>query len=808
MTVISKNQISFPFYIFCDILYPKRELKEGKMGEEKEKRYTIAVMTGDTQSDYSEELMRGFYTSAHEEGVNIVLLMGPQMPTYCTDIVTSSITGNYRYQFNSIYQYVHFIKPDAIVVTYGSLSAFYSEQSKRSFLNQFSDIPYLVIEDKPLDENVPYLDTDNYSGMKACVEHLIVDHGYRKIAFLSGPRSNHDAEERLRAYLETMEEHGIEVTDTMIAYGDYTDRVDEQATYLLENNPGLEAIVSANDGMAKSCYRVCATRNLIVGKDIAITGFDNIASASTMNPPLTSVSQNSFQISYTALKNAVAMCRGEKVVSRSMPTALKKRCSCGCSPVKILSTRYIPENEMGEFIEKAIEEVSQYLFASVSYAKDYEYLKSALAEFCHYIYHAFFEGNAQQFNMECLLDILKKMAAYPYVSNSFLLESITQMLQILMANAKDGYSQGLMAAIISSTQQFVHSTNIEKLENEIYISNRKAWFVPTFARDLASEEYLSKPQNIFFRIMGDLKKMAVRSAYFFVFDTAVVHEPNKSLNFPEKMKLVAYFDSQDMTFYHRVEQPEFTTQNGFMSYIGGKDAVCFTPVILFSERNQYGIMMCEVDHADIAFLQMCSIQLGTLFRFIELNMQTLQSRMELQDSLRVIKEQNTILSFISEYDELTKLLNRRGFIEQALTLYKNSVGKHAYLIFGDLDHLKEINDVFGHAEGDFAIKNIADRMRRILPEDAICGRIGGDEYVAFLLTDEEDFKNRIQTEFAEIAKTFNEESDKPYYIEMSLGIHECICSEDVKFEEMMKKSDELLYKAKANRRKSIKKVTS
>ena len=440
------------------------------MGEVKEKRYTIAIMTGDTQSDYSEELMRGFYASAREEGVNIVLLMGPQMPTYCTDIVTSSITGNYRYQFNSIYQYAHFIKPDAIIVTYGSLSAFYSEQSKKSFLDQFSDIPYLVIEDKSLDEDVPYFDTDNYSGMKACVEHLIVDHGYRRIAFLSGPQGNHDAEERMRAYMDAMEEHGIEVTDTMVAHGDYTDRVDEQAAYLLENNPGLEAIVSANDGMAKACYRVCATRNLIVGKDIAITGFDNITSASTMNPPLTSVSQNSFQISYMALKSAVAMCRGEKVASRSMPTVLKKRCSCGCSPVKILSTRYIPEKEMGDFIEKAIEEVSQYLFASVSYEKDYEYLKEALAEFFHYIYDAFFKSNEHQFNMECLLDILKKMVAYPYVSNSFMLESITQMLQILMANARDGYSQGMIAAIISSTQQFVHSMNIEKLENEIYIS--------------------------------------------------------------------------------------------------------------------------------------------------------------------------------------------------------------------------------------------------------------------------------------------------------------------------------------------------
>lgn len=776
------------------------------MVDAKKKHYTIAVMTGDTQSDYSEELMRGFYTSAREEGVNIILLMGPQMPTYCTDIVTSSITGNYRYQFNSIYQYTHFMKPDAAVITYGSLSAFYSEQSKQNFLAQFSDIPYLVIEDTSGDENVPYLDTDDYSGMKACIEHLIVDHGYRKIAHLSGPENNHDAQERLRAYRDTMQKYGLEVTDTMVAYGDYTDRVDEQVEYLLDNNPGLEAIASANDGMAKSCYRVCSTRNLIVGKDIAITGFDDISSASTMNPPLTSVSQNSFHVSYTALKAAVAMCRGEKPTSQSMPTMLKKRCSCGCSSVKILETRYIPENEMEAFIDKASEEVAQYIFASVSYKRDYKYLADGLSEYFHYIYNTLFVDCDKHFSMKYLLDILKKIASYPHLSSAVVLENITQTLQILLANAKDMESQAMIAAIISSTQQFVHSLNIEKLEKEIYISNRKSWFVPAFTRDLASEEYMSNPQNIFYSVMESLKKMAVRSAYFFVFDSAVVHVPEKPLILPEQIGLVAYFNSEEMKFYHRKEQPKFTREEGFSSFIDSKNPASLTSVILFSEHKQYGIMVCDVDHTDISFLQICSVQLGTLFRFIEMNLQEQQAQIELENSLRVIKEQNTILSFISEYDELTKLLNRRGFIEQALTLYEKSIGKKAYLIFGDLDHLKEINDVYGHAEGDFAIQNIAERFKEVLPEDAISGRIGGDEFVAFVLSEEEGFRNRVEKMFGKIGREYNENSDKPYYIEMSIGIHEFTCDVGITLEDMIKKSDKLLYAAKERRRQSVKKL--
>lgn len=774
------------------------------MTEKKKRTYSIAIMTGDTQTDYSEEVMRGFYAGAREEGVTIILLMGPQIPSYCTDIVTSSITGNYRYQFHSIYQYAHFMKPDAVILMYGSLSAFYFEQSKRELLGELADIPCFMMEDESGDENVPCLTTDNYGGMRECMEHLIVDHGYQKIVFLSGPGHNHDAKERLKAYRDTMEEHGLTVADSMIAYGDFTDQTEEQAAFLLDNNPGVEAIVCANDAMAKGCYRVCTTRNLIVGKDIAITGFNDVSSACTMNPPLTSVSQNSFQAGFTALKSAVAMCRGEKAKAQCMTAVLRKRCSCGCPPEEILDVKYLPEWEIKGFLEEAALKLAPQIFSMVSYEKDREFLTETLQEYFMYIYETVFAKDGEAFSMDHLFTFLKRIVEYPFLSDEILLKNLTRALQILQANARKEPSRETIAAILSTTRQFMHALRIEKLEHEIYLSDRKAWFVPNFTRDLASEEYMRSPQDIFYRVMMELKKMAVRSAYFFLFDTTVNHIPGEPLQFPEEIGLVACFDNENMKFYHREEKPVFTQKNGFMSYIGSEKPACFIPVILFSEQKQYGLMMCEVDHADIAFLQICSVQLGTLFRFIELNLLEQQAQSDLKNSLRVIREQNRILSFISEYDELTKLLNRRGFIEKALSLYERNEGKRAYLIYGDLDHLKEINDVYGHAEGDFAIKNVAERFRTLLPESAVSGRIGGDEFVSFLLTEEEGYQGRIEKAFAECSRKYNEDSKKPYYIELSVGVYEFICRADVDFDEVIRKSDELLYREKEKRRESVK----
>lgn len=775
------------------------------MRENKGQHYTIAIMAGHIQSDYSKEMLRGFYTAAQEENVNIVLLVGPQVPTSCTDIMVSSLTGNFQYQFSSIYEYTNLIKPDALLVVYGALSAPYPEQGKQVFFDHFKDIPCLMIEDQSHSENIPSVITDSYTGMRACIKHLIVDHGYQKIAFLSGPKGNYDAEERLRAYRETMKEFKLTVTDGMVAYGDYTDNVDEQIMYLFAHTPGLQAIACADDIMAQACYRVCNMRGLLVGRDIAITGFDDTTTASIMNPPLTSVSQSNFEVCYKAMKNAVAMCRGEKVVSDTMPTELRRRCSCGCSPARALNVRYIPKEELRDFIEAALGEMIPYLFASISYSKDREYLSGLLTKFCFYINDTIMQGDIENFDMEHLMELLQGMVEYPYFSSEPLLESLVQFLQIMLVNVQNTPEEKLIATIIAATQHRVHSHNIEKLETEVYQSIRQSWFVPMFARDLAGEAYLNNPQEIFYRVMTELKKMSVKSTYFFLFDKKIPYMPGRWLDFPEKMGLLAYFDENDMKFYHDEERPRFSEKEGMMSFIDGRNPVNMVSLVLFSEHSQYGIMMCEVDPEDVAFLQICSVQIGTVLHFIELHQKEQQAQEQLKNSLKVIKEQNSILSFLSEYDELTKLLNRRGFIERVLALYERSGGRKAYLIFGDLDHLKEINDKFGHAEGDVAITSIADRFSTILPPSAVIGRIGGDEFVAFVLTDEADFGTRIKREFTEESNRFNAESDKPYYIESSVGVYEFVCDPTQDFDDMLRKSDELLYQAKALRRKTIQK---
>ena len=209
-------------------------LGEFYMGEKK--RPTIVIMAGNSESEYVVKLMAGFRNCAKEEDVNLIFLMGPHIPRYCKDILSGSFAWDFDYQFHTVYDYVHFIKPDAIIVQYGSLSHFKYVPDVDEFVARFKGIPTLVLGDYVEDPDVPHLIGGNYSGMKECIRHLVEDHGYRKIAFMGGPRRNYDSNRRLKAYKDVLTEHGIPVEESMIAYGNYTENVDAEVESFLKKN--------------------------------------------------------------------------------------------------------------------------------------------------------------------------------------------------------------------------------------------------------------------------------------------------------------------------------------------------------------------------------------------------------------------------------------------------------------------------------------------------------------------------------------------------------------------------------------------
>lgn len=177
---------------------------------------------------------------------------------------------------------------------------------------------------------------------------------------------------------------------------------------------------------------------------------------------------------------------------------------------------------------------------------------------------------------------------------------------------------------------------------------------------------------------------------------------------------------------------------------------------------------------------------------------------KLEQLVQEIQEKNEVLNFISESDPLTGCMNRRGFMEKAVKFNRENEGKEALILFADLDHLKEINDVFGHAEGDFAIKYCGEILRKMTENKGIVGRIGGDEFCV-LIPGNAQTGNTFIEQIRSANNAFNLQSDKPYYIEISIGYTQIVCEKDLLIAEEMKAADQALYEAKKDRRKSIRK---
>lgn len=144
---------------------------------------------------------------------------------------------------------------------------------------------------------------------------------------------------------------------------------------------------------------------------------------------------------------------------------------------------------------------------------------------------------------------------------------------------------------------------------------------------------------------------------------------------------------------------------------------------------------------------------------------------ELLRDLAGMAEQELMAVQMASMDELTLLSNRRGFkmlAQHALDACAR-MDKPATLLFFDLNDFKQINDLYGHAEGDSALKTFADVLRIAFRESDVVGRLGGDEFVALLTGSSHIETTAIMARLKEILEERNATLHRGYAIRFSVG---------------------------------------
>lgn len=285
------------------------------------RRPTLGLFLDWLEDDYQTAVLCGVADAAQRHDANVLCFAGGGLASpYCS--------GTCR---NRVFQFAGRGNADALIVMAGSLGNQVGMDGVLSLINSFDGIPACSIA-VPLGDK-PSVLVDNARGMRDAIEHLIVTHGFRRIAFIRGPEANSEAERRFRVYCEVLRAHNIPYDSALVSVGDFhrPSGIDAVNQLLSERHQRFEAIVAASDYMALGAMDALETAGLRVPNDVAVVGFDDVDEARFASPALTTVRQPLYEQGLQAANMALAMLRGVHVEGQlTLHTELVIRHSCGC----------------------------------------------------------------------------------------------------------------------------------------------------------------------------------------------------------------------------------------------------------------------------------------------------------------------------------------------------------------------------------------------------------------------------------------------------------------------------------------------
>jgi len=218
---------------------------------------------------------------------------------------------------------------------------------------------------------------------------------------------------------------------------------------------------------------------------------------------------------------------------------------------------------------------------------------------------------------------------------------------------------------------------------------------------------------------------------------------------------------------------------------------------IFAGEKQYGYLM--VKPTDSKF-QMHHVYLKLIINAIANAWeytQALNKNEALTSRNERLLRNNQELNFQNSIDELTQVLNRRGFMEKAEKELKRAVknGLSGMVFFADMDGLKKINDTYGHKVGDLAIQTEARVLSAAFRNSDIVGRLSGDEFAILSTGLTKGYLSAIRTRIEQLNLLLSQEAGLPVTLSLSLG-HVAFTPEKSNLDALLSRADEKLYEEK------------
>jgi DNA-binding LacI/PurR family transcriptional regulator len=290
----------------------------------KTKPPNVGVLLDWIGDQYHTAILRGMIDTAEHTGVNLRCFVGGQLSA------DPKASGRHR-----VYDLCNSRNVDALVVLGNTLAHAVGAAGLARLCEGYRPLPLCTVGVRL--PGLPSVTIDNEVGMRGVLDHVIHEHGARRIAFVRGPLANTEAELRTNAYRAALAEHGLAFDERLVVSGNFMTESGIDAVRSLADTPGakletLDVIAASNDAMAMGVLAGLEALQIAVPESIRVIGFDDVEDARLTQPALTTVRQPLERLGQEALRVAIEwLHHGVTPADRELATEPVIRRSCGCT---------------------------------------------------------------------------------------------------------------------------------------------------------------------------------------------------------------------------------------------------------------------------------------------------------------------------------------------------------------------------------------------------------------------------------------------------------------------------------------------
>src|SRR5512133_21571 len=246
-------------------------------------RQTIGFLLASLNTGASRAVWPGLQDAAEAQDVNLISFPGGRL---------GASSPAFENQRNLIFDLASADYLDGMVSWASSLGGVLNPSDIIAFHQRFQHLPMVSLVQ--FVEGFPTVAVNSYQGMRELLTHLIQVHGFTRLAFIRGPEGHFYAQERYRAYLDTLQFYDLPLMPELVTRPLRWESGADAVQILLDERglkPGVDfqAVVTVSDMMALWALKRLQARGYEVPRDVAVTGFNNSIEERLATSPLTTV---------------------------------------------------------------------------------------------------------------------------------------------------------------------------------------------------------------------------------------------------------------------------------------------------------------------------------------------------------------------------------------------------------------------------------------------------------------------------------------------------------------------------------------